>query len=62
MKTFLDIFGHLLSFSYYSFDHIVIRCYLFSLDHCSSIVYFFKELHGVKEITKKILSSRTKDY
>ncbi|OGF66142.1 MAG: hypothetical protein A2Y62_06370 [Candidatus Fischerbacteria bacterium RBG_13_37_8] len=62
MKTFLDIFGHLLSFHYYSFDRIVMRGYLFSLDHCSSIVYFFKELHGVKEITKQVLSSRTKDY
>jgi hypothetical protein len=52
----------LCAFSYYSFDRIVLRAYLFSLHHCSSIVYFFKELHGEKEITKQLLASRTKDY
>jgi hypothetical protein len=62
MKIFLEIFGHLISFYYYSFDRIVIRGYLFSLYHCSSIVYFFKELHGIKEITKQVFASRTKDY
>jgi len=62
MKTFMEIFGHLISFYYYSFDRIVIRGYLFSLYNCSSIVYFFKELHGIKEITKQVLASRTKDY
>jgi hypothetical protein len=62
MKTFLEIFAHLISFYYYSFDRIVIRGYLFSLYHCSSIIYFFKELHGIKEITKQVFVNRTKQY
>lgn len=62
MKIMHKIYDRLISFTYHTFDRIVIRGYLSSLTNCNNIVYFFKEVLGIKRIDKEALSKKTKEY
>ena len=62
MKTMLKIFGSKLSFLYHTIDRLVIKGYISSLSNCNNIVYFFKEVCGIKRIDKEALGKRTKEY
>src|SRR5215471_925860 len=62
METFTKLFGSLLVFVYHCFDRIVIHGYLSGLSRPEQVVYFFREVVGVKVIDKGVLSRRTEDY
>jgi hypothetical protein len=62
METFTKLFGSLLVFVYHCFDRIVINGYLSGLSRPEQVVYFFREVVGVKVIDKAVLSRRTEDY
>src|SRR5207247_11420742 len=62
MELFSNLFGDLLVFVYHCFDRIVIHGYLSGLSRPGQVVYFFRQVVGVAEITKEVLSRRTNDY
>lgn len=62
MELFARLFGGLLLFMYHCFDRLVINGYLSGLSRPEQVVYFFREVVGVPEITKEVLSRRTNDY
>ena len=62
METFTKLFGSLLVFVYHCFDRIVINGYLSGLSRPEQVVYFFRDVVGVKVIDKAVLSRRTEDY
>ena len=62
MELFTKLFGDLLVFVYHCFDRIVIHGYLSGLSRPGQVVYFFRQVVGVAEITKEVLSRRTNDY
>jgi hypothetical protein len=62
MKLFTQLFAHLLIFVYHCFDRLVIHGYLSGLSRPEQVVYFFRQVVGVPEITKEVLSRRTNDY
>ena len=62
METLLNFFGAMLLFTYHCFDRMVISGYLSSISRPDQIVYFFREICGIRRITKEILSQRTFDY
>lgn len=62
MDSFLQLFGTMIAFTYHCFDRIVIRGYLSMLSRPEHIVYFFREVLGIRCITKEVLARRTVDY
>jgi len=62
MERFHKRFGDFLVFVYHCFDRIVINGYLFSLLRPEQAVYFFRDVLGIRAITKEVLRQRTDDY
>ncbi|MEI9479452.1 MAG: hypothetical protein WCO26_23175, partial [Deltaproteobacteria bacterium] len=62
MERFLQLFGTMIAFTYHCFDRIVIRGYLSMLSRPEHIVYFFRDVLGIRCITKEVLAKRTTDY
>jgi hypothetical protein len=62
MQLFLALFGRWLQFHYQCFDRVVINGYLRVFFQEGSVVNFFREVCGVKRITKEVLRARTDDY
>jgi hypothetical protein len=62
MELFASLFKDLLLFVYHCFDRLVICGYLSGLSRPEQVVYFFRQVVGVPEITKEVLSRRTSDY
>lgn len=62
METIISLFAPMLVFVYHCFDRIVINGYISMLSRPEHIVYFFRNVMGVKCITKETLSSLTKPY
>ena len=62
MELFTQLFGTLLVFVYHCFDRIVIHGYLSGLSRPEQVVYFFRQVVGVKAVDKEVLSQRTNDY
>ena len=62
MEKLLSIFGTMIVFIYHCFDRIVINGYLSRLSRPEQIVYFFRQVLGIKAITKEVLAKRTAEY
>lgn len=62
MESFTKLFGSLLVFVYHCFDRIVINGYLESLSRPEQIVHFFRDILGIRNITKEALAKRTIEY
>jgi hypothetical protein len=62
MELFNKLFGSLLVFVYHCFDRIVIHGYLSALMRPEQVVYFFRDVVGVKVVDKEVLSRRTGEY
>ena len=62
MEDFVRLFGSLLALVYHCFDRIVILGHVPLLTRPENIVYFFREVHGVRAISKEVLRQRTTDY
>ena len=62
MDVFTKLFGEFLVFVYHCFDRIVIHGYLTALSRPELVVYFFRDVVGVAEVSKEVLSQRTNDY
>jgi hypothetical protein len=62
METFGKLFSGLLAFVYHCFDRIVILGHLPLLTRPENIVYFFRDIHGIRAITKEVLRERTNHY
>lgn len=58
----LRIFEAMLVFTYHCFDRIVISGYLSMISRPEQLVYFFREVCGIRRITKEMLAQRSKDY
>lgn len=62
MEPFTQLFGHLLALVYHCFDRIVILGHLPLLTRPENLVHFFRDVHGLRAITKEVLRTRTTDY
>ena len=62
MDVFTKLFGDFLVFVYHCFDRIVIHGYLTALSRPELVVHFFRDIVGVAEVSKEVLSQRTSDY
>ena len=62
MEFFTRLFGSMLVFVYHCFDRVVIHGYLSGLSRPEQVVYFFRQVVGVKAVDKEVLSQRTNDY
>ena len=62
MHRFLKLFGSWLQYYYFSFDRIVINGYWSFFNPESNVVYFFRDVCGVSQITKEVLRKRTTEY
>jgi hypothetical protein len=62
MEIFCKLFGSLLVFVYHCFDRIVIQGYIPLLTRPEHIVHFFRDVHGIRPITKQALAKRTNEY
>ena len=62
MKLFTQLFADLLIFVYHCFDRLVFHGYLSGLSRPEQVVHFFRQVVGVPEISKEVLSRRTNDY
>jgi hypothetical protein len=62
MESFTKLFGSLLVFVYHCFDRIVINGYLEQLARPGQVVYFFRDVMGIRLITKEVLGKRTQEY
>ena len=62
MDVFTRLFGEFLVFVYHCFDRIVIHGYLTALSRPELVVHFFRDVVGVAEVSKEVLSQRTNDY
>lgn len=62
MESFTALFGRLLVFVYHCFDRIVINGYLEHLARPGQVVYFFRDILGIRLITKEVLGKRTQEY
>ncbi len=62
METFTKLFGSLLVLVYHCFDRIVINGYLSGLSRPEQVVYFFRDVIGVRVIDKTVLSQRSEVY
>ena len=56
------LFGQFLVFVYHCFDRIVIHGYLTALSRPELVVHVFRDIVGVAEVSKEVLSQRTNDY
>src|SRR5262245_38183544 len=56
MDVFTELFGKFLVFVYHCFDRIVIHGYLTALSRPELVVHFFREVVGVTEVSKEVLS------
>jgi hypothetical protein len=59
---FRRLCGSLLLFVYHCFDRVVINGHLSGLSRPENVVYFFRDVLGIRAITKEVLSARTRDY
>jgi len=62
MDVFTKLFSEFLVFVYHCFDRIVIHGYLTALSRPELVVHFFRDIVGVAEVSKEVLSQRTNDY
>ena len=62
MDVFTKLFGDFLVFVYHCIDRIVIHGYLTALSRPELVVHFFRDIVGVAEVSKEVLSQRTSDY
>jgi hypothetical protein len=62
MDVFTKLFGKFLVFVYHCFDRIVIHGYLTALSRPELVIHFFRDIVGVAEVSKEVLSQRTNDY
>ena len=62
MDVFTRLFGEFLVFVYHCFDRIVIHGYLTALSRPELVVHFFRDVVGVAEVSKEVLSQRTNVY
>jgi hypothetical protein len=62
MESFAKLFGSLLVLVYHCFDRIVIHGYLSGLSRPEQVVYFFRQVLGLRVVSKEALSQRTNDY
>jgi hypothetical protein len=62
MDLFTKLFGNLLALVYHCFDRIVILGHLPLLTRPENMVHFFRDVHGIRAITKEVLRARTDDY
>src|SRR5204863_4393120 len=62
MESFTKLFGSLLVFVYHCFDRIVINGYLEHLARPGQVVHFFRDILGIRLITKEVLGKRTQEY
>jgi hypothetical protein len=62
MDRFLELFGHLVEFTYAVWDRIVLRGYYERLQRPQNIVYFFRDICGIRCITPSALARRTEGY
>ncbi|MBS1827572.1 MAG: hypothetical protein JST93_19815 [Acidobacteria bacterium] len=62
MESFTKLFGSLLVFVCHCFDRIVINGYLEHLSRPGQVVHFFREVLGIRAITKEALGKRTAEY
>ena len=62
MEDLARLFGGLLAFIYHCFDRVVILGHLPLLTRPENIVHFFRDVHGVRAITKEVLRQRTIEY
>ena len=62
IDVFTKLFGEFLVFVYHCFDRIVIHGYLTALSRPELVVHFFRDIVGVAEVSKEVLSQRTNDY
>jgi len=62
MDVFTKLFSEFLVFVYHCFDRIVIHGYLTALSRPELVVHFFRNIVGVAEVSKEVLSQRTNDY
>jgi hypothetical protein len=62
MDVFTKLFGDMLVFVYHCFDRIVIHGYLTALSRPELVIHFFRDIVGVAEVSKEVLSQRTNDY
>src|SRR5271157_4973391 len=56
-----QLFGEFLVLVYHCFDRIVIHGYLTALSRPELVVHFFRDIVGVAEVSKEVLSQRTND-
>ena len=62
MQRFLKLFGAWIQFFYLCFDRVVINGYWSLWTRENNVVYFFREVCGVSQITQEVLRKRTNDY
>ena len=62
MEAFLELYAGMIALVYHCFDRIVIHGYLSMLSRPENVVYFFREVLGIKAITKEALTQRTRQY
>jgi hypothetical protein len=62
VERFLQLFARLVDFTYTIWDRIVLRGYYAALQRPENIVYFFREVCGVRCITPAVLAQRTERY
>jgi hypothetical protein len=62
MEKLLAVFGTMIVFTYHCFDRIVINGYLSMLSRPEQISYFFRQVLGIKAITKEVFAKRTSEY
>jgi hypothetical protein len=62
MQRFLKLFGPYLQWVYHCFDRIVINGYLSFLTRENNVAYFFREVCNQPQITKEVLTERTRQY
>ena len=62
MDRFLQLFGHLVQFSYACWDRIVLRGYYPTLQRPENIVHLCRVVGGIARITPAVLAQRTATY
>ncbi len=62
MEAFFQLYAGMIAFVYHYFDRIVINGYLSILSRPENVVYFFRQVVGIKAITKKVPTQRTREY
>ena len=62
MDRFLQLFGHLVQFSYACWDRIVLRGYYPTLQRPENIVHLCRDVGGIARITPAVLAQRTATY